>query len=61
MGTKPIKMTELEFEKIRNAVYSTYASSANFEDGARREALMAYRAIKSIERRNGYDTLLLES
>lgn len=58
MSSKPIKITELEFEKIREAVYSTYAASDSFDDYSRIEALNAYRAIKSIERRNGLEPLV---
>lgn len=57
MGTRYIKITEKEFEAIREEIYSADSASGAMDDDARKDVERAVKAMKAVEKRNGLEPL----
>jgi predicted glycosyl hydrolase (DUF1957 family) len=52
MPSRYIRITEREFELIRNEIYSAESASGAMDEDAAHEARMAFKAVQSAEKRN---------
>lgn len=57
MATRYIKITEKEFDAIREEIYSAESAIGAMEDDARKDVERAVRAMKAVEKRNGLEPL----
>jgi predicted glycosyl hydrolase (DUF1957 family) len=52
MPSRYVRVTEREFELIRNEIYAAESASGGMDENAAQEVRMAFKAIQSAEKRN---------
>lgn len=57
MATKYIKVTEKEFDLIREEIYSSASQAGCMDENAALEAEKAMEAVHKVEKRNGFNPL----
>lgn len=57
MATRYIKITEKEFDAIREEIYSAQSAIGAMEDDAQKDVERAVKAMKAVEKRNGLKPL----
>lgn len=57
MSTRYIKITEKEFDAIREEINSAHSAIGAMDDDASKDVLRAVRAMQAVEKRNGLEPL----